>query len=123
MWKSLGQFILRFRWPLLMLVIALTAFMGYHASKVDLSYEFARAIPTDNAKFIAYQDFKSKFGEDGNLLVIGLQTPDLFNEKIFNEYSTLQRTLRKANKVEDIISIPSAVNLVKVPETEKLKAS
>ena len=122
MWKSLGQFILRFRWPLLMLVIALTAFMGYHASKVELSYEFARAIPTDNAKFIAYQDFKSKFGEDGNLLVIGLQTPDLFNEKIFNEYSTLQRTLRKANKVEDIISIPSAVNLVKVPETEKLKA-
>ncbi len=44
------------------------------------------------------------------------------NEKIFNEYSALQRTLKKANKVEDIISIPSAVNLVKVPETEKLKA-
>lgn len=122
MWKSLGQFILRFRWPLLILVIALTAFMGYQASKVELSYEFARAIPTDNPKYKAYQDFKSKFGEDGNLLVIGLQTPDLFNEKIFNAYCTLQRTLKKASKVEDIISIPSAVNLVKVPETEKLKA-
>jgi len=122
MWKSLGQFILRFRWPLLMLVIALTGFMGYHASKVELSYEFARAIPIDNPKYKAYQDFKKKFGEDGNLLVIGLQTPDLFSEKIFNEYSALQRALKKANKVEDIISIPSAVNLVKVPETEKLKA-
>ena len=122
MWKSLGQFILKFRWLLLILVIGLTTFMGYHASKVELSYEFARAIPTNNAKFIAYQDFKSKFGEDGNLLVIGLQTPDLFNEKIFNEYNNLQRTLRKANKVEDVISIPSAVNLVKIPETEKLKA-
>jgi uncharacterized protein len=122
MWKSLGQFILRFRWPLLILVAGLTTFMGYHASKVELSYEFARAIPTDNAKFIAYQDFKSKFGEDGNLLVVGLQTPDIFNEKIFNEYNALQRTLRKANKVEDVISIPSAVNLVKVPETERLKA-
>ncbi|MEJ0102894.1 MAG: MMPL family transporter [Bacteroidota bacterium] len=96
--------------------------MGYHASKVELSYEFARAIPIDNPKYKAYQDFKKKFGEDGNLLVIGLQTPDLFSEKIFNEYSALQRTLKKANKVEDIISIPSAVNLVKVPETEKLKA-
>lgn len=122
MWKSLGQFILRYRWPLLILVLALTAFMGYHASKVELSYEFARAIPTDNPKYLAYQDFKSKFGEDGNLLVVGLQTPDIFNEKIFNEYSNLQRTLKRANKVEDIISIPSAVNLVKIPETEKLKA-
>ncbi len=122
MWKSLGQFILRFRWPLLILIVVLTGFMGYHASKVELSYEFARAIPIDNPKYKAYQDFKKKFGEDGNLLVIGLQTPDLFSEKIFNEYSALQRTLKKANKVEDIISIPSAVNLVKVPETEKLKA-
>ena len=37
-------------------------------------------------KYIAYQEFRKKFGEDGNLLVIGLQTTDLFSEKIFNEY-------------------------------------
>ncbi|MGC4037988.1 MAG: MMPL family transporter [Chitinophagaceae bacterium] len=122
MWKSLGQFILRFRISLLIIVIALTGFMGYHASKVELSYEFARAIPTDNPKYLAYQHFKSKFGEDGNLLVIGLQTPDLFNETLFNEYASLQRKLKTANKVEDIISIPSAVNLVKDSATEKLKA-
>jgi predicted RND superfamily exporter protein len=122
MWKSLGQFILRFRWPLLITVIALSGFMAYEASKVELSYEFSRAIPTDNPKYIAYQEFKKKFGEDGNLLVIGLQTPDLFSEKIFNQYAALQRSLKKANKVEDIISIPSAINLVKDSVSEKLKA-
>jgi uncharacterized protein len=122
MWEILGQFILKFRVPLLLIVLALTGFMGYHASKTELSYEFARAIPMDNPKYKDYQEFKKKFGEDGNLLVIGLQTQDLFKQKIFNDYVTLQRNLKKTRFVEDIISIPTAVNLVKVPETEKLKA-
>ena len=118
MWKSLGQFILKYRVPLLLIVLALTGFMGYHASKTELSYEFARAIPIDNPRYKDYQEFKKKFGEDGNLLVIGLQTPDLFKEKVFNDYIALQRTLKNTQFVEDIISIPSAVNLVKIPETE-----
>ncbi|MBI5371031.1 MAG: MMPL family transporter [Sphingobacteriales bacterium] len=122
MWYRLGQFILKYRIALLVLLLAVTGFMGYHASKVQLSYDFTRAIPIDNPKYKAYQEFRKKFGEDGNLLVIGIQTDQLFREKTFNAYYALQRELKKVRGVDDIISIPSAVNLVKNPETEKLKA-
>jgi predicted RND superfamily exporter protein len=54
--------------------LAATGIMGYYASKVELSYEFTNAIPTDNQKYIEYQDFRKQFGEDGNLMVIGVQT-------------------------------------------------
>jgi uncharacterized protein len=96
--------------------------MAYHASKVELSYEFARAIPTDHPKYRTYQEFRKKFGEDGNLLVIGIQTDNLFQEKTFNSYSSLQKALKNVNGVEDIISVPSAVDLIKDSATEKLKA-
>lgn len=122
MWQLLGQFILRYRLFLLSILLGLTLFMVYHASKVELSYEFARAIPTDHPKYKAYQEFRKKFGEDGNLLVIGIQTDKLFQEKIFNSYISLQKGLKTINGVEDIISVPSAVNLVKDSSTEKLKA-
>ena len=122
MWQSLGRFILKYRLPLLFILAALTAFMGYQASKVQLSYDFARAIPVDNPKYKAYQEFRKKFGEDGNLLVIGIQTDRLFTEKIFNGYASLQRSLKELKGVDDIIGIPSAINLVKIPETERLKA-
>lgn len=122
MWYRLGQFILKYRIALLVLLLAVTGFMGYHASKVQLSYDFTRAIPIDNPKYRAYQEFRKKFGEDGNLLVIGIQTDQLFREKTFNAYYTLQRQLKKVRGVDDIISVPSAVNLVKNAETEKLKA-
>lgn len=122
MWQSLGRFILKYRLPLLLSLIALTGFMAWQASKVQLSYDFARAIPINNPKYKAYQEFRKKFGEDGNLLVIGIQTNKLFEEKTFNAYTSLLRNLKKVKGVDDIISVPSAINLVKVPETEKLKA-
>jgi predicted RND superfamily exporter protein len=123
MWQRLGRFILKYRLILSLILVAITAAMGYWASKVELSYEFSRAIPTNHPANIIYRDFKKKFGEDGNLLVIGVQTKDLFKEKLFNDYSLLHRRLKRVNGVEDVIDVPSAVNLVKDPETEKLNAS
>jgi uncharacterized protein len=122
MWHSLGKFILKYRLPLLLILAATTGFMVYHASKVQLSYDFSRAIPVNNPKYKAYQEFRKKFGEDGNLLVIGIQTDHFFKEKLFNSYASLQRNLKKVKGVDDIIAVPTAVNLVKIPETEKLKA-
>lgn len=122
MWKQLGQFILRNRIVLVVILAIVTGLMGYWASKVQLSYEFGKAIPTDHPKYIAYQEFKKKFGEDGNLLVLGMQKENMFEEKFFNAYSKLQRDIKNQKGVEDIISLPSSMNLVKNPETEKLSA-
>jgi hypothetical protein len=123
MWQRLGRFILKYRFFLLFIVAAITAIMAYWTSKVELSYEFTRAIPANHPANITYQEFKKQFGEDGNLLVIGVQTNEFFTEKFFNDYASLQRKLKQVSGVEDIISIPTAVNLVKDPETEKLNAA
>ena len=122
MWRTIGEFILKFRIYLLLGLITLTALMTFFATQVELSYDFGRIIPADHPKYQAYKEFKAKFGEDGNLLVIGVQTDDFFKEKLFNDYAALQRSLKNLEGVEDIISIPSAINLVKITETEKLKA-
>ena len=80
MWYKLGSFVLRYRVALITLLLAATAFMGYHASKVQMSYDFARAIPTDNPKYLDYIAFKKQFGEDGRLLVIGVQEMDWYKK-------------------------------------------
>jgi len=120
MWESTGRFVLKFRIVLMLVLIVSTAFMAWHASKVELSNEFARAIPLDNIKYIQYQSFKKTFGEDGNLLVIGMQTDHLFTDSIFNDYKRLNETLRQVAGIEDVLSVTSAINLVKNDSTEKL---
>jgi uncharacterized protein len=122
MWKALGEGILKYKWILLLLLLGATAFMAWHASKVKLSYEFSNAIPTDNPKYKAYQSFRKKYGEDGNLLVIGIQSSNIFQQTLFNDYAKLHEGLKKVSGVDDVISLPSAVNLVKDSATEKLQA-
>lgn len=122
MWKRLAGMVLKFRLPLLLILLAVTVVMGYFASKVTLSYEFAKAIPTDNPKYQEYLSFKQRFGDDGNVLVIAVQSGNMFSLDTFNAFTQLHRELKKVPHVEDVISVVSAVNLLKDTSTEKLKA-
>ncbi|RYZ20618.1 MAG: RND transporter [Chitinophagaceae bacterium] len=122
MWESLGRIVLRYRAALLALLLIVTAFMGWQASKVKISYEFANAIPTDNPKYAAYQAFRKQFGEDGNLMVIGVQTDRFFQKDFFDDYRRLQSDIRRVAGVEGVLSVPAAVSLVKNDSLSKLEA-
>ncbi|GAC1587680.1 MAG: MMPL family transporter [Ginsengibacter sp.] len=91
------------------------------AMRVKLSYEFAKAIPTDNPKYIAYQSFRQKFGDDGNLLVIAVKTDHLFEKKTFQSFLGFQDELKNVKGVETIQSLSSAFNLLKDTASQKLK--
>jgi len=78
MWRKLANFVLRYKLVLLVCLFMATVLMGYFASKVKLSYEFAKAIPIDNPIYKDYLSFKEKFGDDGNLLVVGVQSNKIF---------------------------------------------
>ena len=122
MWRKLGQFILRFRYIIIFILLAITAFAAYETSKVQISYDFSKAIPLNNPKYKIYQEFRKQFGEDGNLLVIGVQTNQFFQAAKFNAYSKLVSDLKKLPGVDDIISVNSAIDLKKDSATERLRA-
>ncbi|HEU4606713.1 MAG TPA: MMPL family transporter [Chitinophagaceae bacterium] len=123
MWGNLARFILRYRWLLLLILAAVTSVFAYHASRVELSYEFSKAIPTDNPKYKIYQEFRKRFGDDGNMLVIGVQTPHFFDAGFFNAYASLTKKMAGIPSVEDVLSIPTASNLIKDTADKKLKAA
>ena len=117
MWKSLAKFVLKYRLPLLIILLVTTGVMAYFASKVKLSYEFAKAIPTDNPKYQEYLSFREKFGEDGNLMVIAVQSDKFFELNTFRAFNKLNGDLKTIQYVEDALSVTSAVNLIKNPQT------
>ncbi|MDO6433781.1 MMPL family transporter [Flavitalea sp. BT771] len=119
MWESLARLVLKFRLSLLLFLLTATGFMAYHASRVKLSYDFNSSIPTDNPKYIANLNFRQQFGDDGNLLVVGVQTDRLFEKEIFSGYIALGEKLKKITGVDDVLSTPMAINLVKDSVTEK----
>ncbi|MFN5813793.1 MAG: RND transporter, partial [Bacteroidota bacterium] len=95
MWLKIAKGVLKYRWILLSALILFTSFMAFEASKVRMSYDFSRAIPTDHPKYQQYLDFKKTFGEDGNLLTIGFQSSSYFTKDLFDATESLQESIKK----------------------------
>lgn len=123
MWQRLAGFVLKYRLLLLLLLLAGTGVMGYFASKVQMSYDYVATIPHDNPKFLEYQDFKQKFGGDGNVLMLAVQTDKFFQADFFKDYVQLNKDMKNVFAVENIMSVPMAINLVKNDSTQKLEAN
>ncbi|MHB1922353.1 MAG: efflux RND transporter permease subunit [Chitinophagaceae bacterium] len=123
MWQRLAAIVLKFRLYFLVTLAGFTIVMAYYAKKVQLSYDFVKAIPTDNPKYQQYLSFKKQFGEDGNLLVIGVKTPQFFQLNFFRAYARMEEQIRKIPAVQQVLSIPSAINLVKEEATHQLKSA
>lgn len=93
--------------------------MGYLASRVEMSYEFTRAIPTDNIKYQQYQAFLKKFGSDGSTVVLGVNTPNFFTVPVFTAAQEMHARLKQIKGVTGIMDAPEAIQLVK-DSSEKL---
>ncbi len=123
MWQRLASFVLKFRLTLLLLLLVTTGIMAWFATKVQMSYDYVATIPHDNPKYLEFQQFKKKFGEDGNMMVLGVQTEHFFQKDFFHDYIQLNKDIKGIHSVENILSVPLAINLVKNDSTKKLEAN
>jgi hypothetical protein len=112
-WLQLGKNIVKYKVAALTFLALSTLFMGYFAIQVKLSYEFTKAIPEDNPKFVIYQDFVKKFGVDGTTMVVGFQTDSFFTAGIFNQVADLQKDIKTIPGVTEVLSVPNAYAIVK----------
>jgi predicted RND superfamily exporter protein len=113
MWRYFSGVLLRNKFVYTAVVLLLTVFMGYQASRMELSYEFAKILPDTDNSFIEYQKFKKQFGEDGNVMVIGFKDANLFELEKFKDWTKLNDTLKKIQGVKGIMSVPTIFNLIK----------
>src|SRR5665647_193341 len=113
MWKYLTRVLLRYRLFILIFIFLLTAFMGWKGTSVKLSYENASILPADDSFIIDYTAFKKRFGEDGSVIVIGVENPNMFQLRDFNLWYDLTADMTKVYGVEGVTSITKAATLQK----------
>ena len=107
MWIRLADFIIKQRLWLSLIIGLATLFMAYFASKVEMSYDFARTVPPNDPDMIMLEQFRKQFGEDSNIIAVGLQDSALYQLKNFKAFSELTNEIRKINGVNNVISLPA----------------
>src|SRR5688500_13287295 len=121
MWHYIARKILRNRLAILLTIIVITCFAGYFAYKVELSYEFARILPKTDPEYIKYNEFKAMFGEDGSVMVLGFQDPELFTLNKFNGWYELGEKIKGIEGIQEVLSVARLYNIHKNDSLQKFE--
>lgn len=106
MWNKLAGWLIQYRLYLMLAIGVITIFMGYHASKVEMSYDFARTVPPSDPDMIALERFRQQFGEDANIIAVGLQDSSIYRLDKFLSFKRLTDDIRAIEGVNNVISLP-----------------
>ncbi len=106
MWFKISQIILRNRLPILIVIGLLTGLFGYFAfTNVKPDTKFANMLPESVPERADHEYLKEVFGEDGNVLVIGVEDVDLYKLENFNAWHELGRKLQTIAGIDSVFSI------------------
>ncbi len=122
MWEHLALFIIRFRLSLIAVLAVITVFMAWKAKDVEMTYDFAQVVSPQDPDMVYFQQFKRQFGEDGNVLVLGMQDSSVYRLANFNQLRVLSDTLAKVQGVSGVLSMTKLVNLVKDTTANSFRA-
>lgn len=80
--------------------------MGYYGARVEMSYDFARTVPPDDPDMLYHDQFKAQFGEDANLIAVGMKDSAIYKLENFNAFRDLTLSLKKIPGVTEVLSLP-----------------
>ncbi|MFN3402841.1 MAG: efflux RND transporter permease subunit [Cytophagaceae bacterium] len=113
MWVKIASLIIKNRAWLLAATIFFTVFMGYQARKVQMTYDFVTVVPEGDSTFINFKEFQKTFGEDGNILAIGLEGNSILEYENFKLLKELTQNIEGVEGVSSVIALPTVKTLKK----------
>jgi len=118
-WDILARLILRNKIGILLGIITITILFSTQWKYMRFTYTEANLLPDDHEVNIEYNNFLDIFGEEGNLIVLGVKDSTLFTVEKLNAWNKLSESFRASNEIENVVSIKDLQKLVKNTEAQK----
>ena len=118
-WEAVARLILRNKIFILIAVIAATVFFSMQWKHMRFTYTEANMLPDDHEVNLVYNDFLNVFGEEGNLIVLGVKDSTVFTIEQLNSWNRLAESFKAYDEVETVLSIKDLQKLVKNTKKEQ----
>jgi len=119
LWESIARIILNNRILIIIFLILATYFFSTHWHKIKFTYTEANLLPETHEENLKYNSFTSKFGEEGNLIVIGIKDSLLFTLENLNAWNKLSNSFKNLPQVETVIAFGDLQKLIKDKNTRQ----
>jgi len=116
-WSAIARFILRNRPAILILIAVITVLLALQWKNMRFTYTEANLLPEDHPVNLEYTEFLNHFGEEGNLIVMGVKDSTLFTPRKFAAWNKLTEDLGKFEEVDFTLSIGNLKKLQKKTDT------
>jgi predicted RND superfamily exporter protein len=120
-WEFIAGKILRNRVIISIFIVIITIFLALQWKNVGMTYNEANLLPKNHIANKDYQKFLKTFGEEGNLVVIGIKDTTFFTPKAYKAWDEMMINLKKRNEVELIVSLNDLKKLQKNDTLEKFE--
>ncbi len=123
MWINIARFILRNRIAILVGLFLITVFMGIMSRQIEMSYQYAPLLPEDDPTYLEYEEFLNIYGNEGNMVIIGIQNEDFFDLNDFNNWQEFSKSLLEIKGVNSVFSVGQSYNLKKNSKEKNFEIS
>ncbi|TDY10626.1 efflux RND transporter permease subunit [Meridianimaribacter flavus] len=120
-WEVVARVILRNKIAILIAIILATIFFSYQWKYMRFTYTEANLLPDDHEVNVTYNEFLDIFGEEGNLIVLGVKDSTLFSVEKLNAWNELSEDFKAYDEVETVVSIKDLQKLVKNNDAQKFE--
>ena len=120
-WEFIAGIILRNRISISVGILLLTVFLALQWKNVGMTYNEANLLPKNHKANKDYTQFLNVFGEEGNLVVIGIKDNRIFTPKAYKAWNLLMTNLKSHKEVELVVSLSDLKKLQKNDTLEKFE--
>ena len=121
MWIKIAGILLRNRIAFIIGVLLVTIFLGTQIRKIEMSYEYSNLLPATDSAFLDYIDFHNTFGQEGNVMVFGIQDSQFFELEKLNDWMAMCERIKTIPGVVALVDITHSFNLVKDTNARKFE--
>ena len=120
-WEAVARLILRNKIAILLAILAATVFFSTQWKHMRFTYTEANLLPDDHEVNQDYNNFLDIFGEEGNLIVLGVKDSSLFTVDKLNAWNQLSDSFKDYDEVEAVISVKDLQKLTKNTSEERFQ--
>lgn len=118
-WERIARLILRNRLVIILVVLAGTFFFAQQWDKMRFTYTEANLLPDKHEVNLEYNSFLERFGEEGNLIVLGVNDSSLFQVEKLNAWNGFSNSFKNYDAIETVVGISDLQKLVKNKEKKQ----
>jgi len=112
-WDNVARLILRNRIGILIAVILITIGLSTQWKNLQFTHTEANLLPDDHPVNLEYNQFLEQFGEEGNLIILGIKDAELNTYQKLNAWNQLADSIATFPEVDLVLSTSNLPELVK----------